>query len=158
MNGDRVLLDTSALAKQFIEEVGTGEALALRTDAPPHATATIAYTETFSAFRRHVREAALKERQYHEVVRRFVQEWPAYVRINLDESILGRSRTLLERYPLRTLEAIHLASAIELQISWTNRLLLSQPAPTHQSCYGRTSRNETYPLVNPCRQYQSFDS
>lgn len=44
-----------------------------------------------------------------------LQEWPAYVRINLDESILERSKTLLERHPLRTLDAIHLASAIELQ-------------------------------------------
>jgi len=107
--------DTSALVKQFIQEIGTEEALALRSDAPPHATATIAYTETFSAFRRRVRESALKEPHYHEVVRRFLQEWPAYVRINLDESILERSRTLLERYPLRTLDSIHLASAIELQ-------------------------------------------
>ena len=107
--------DTSALVKQFIREIGTDEALALRSDAPPHATATIAYTEAFSAFRRRVRESALKEPHYHEVVRRFLQEWPAYVRINLDESILERSRTLLERYPLRTLDSIHLASAIELQ-------------------------------------------
>ncbi|NOU08487.1 MAG: type II toxin-antitoxin system VapC family toxin [Nitrospira sp.] len=107
--------DTSALVKQFIQEIGTDDALALRVDAPPHATATIAYPETFSAFRRRVREAALKEPQYHEVVRRFVQEWPTYVRVNLDESILERSRTLLERYPLRTLDAIHLASAMELQ-------------------------------------------
>jgi predicted nucleic acid-binding protein len=107
--------DTSALVKQFIQEAGTGEALALRADTPPHATATIAYTETFSAFRRRVREAALTEPNYQEVVRRFLQEWPAYVRINLDESILERSRTLLERHPLRTLDAIHLASALELQ-------------------------------------------
>lgn len=107
--------DTSAFVKQFIQEVGTDDVLALRADAPPHATATITYTETFSAFRRRVREAALKEPHYHEVVRRFVQEWPAYVRINLDDSILGRSRTLLERYPLRTLDTIHLASALELQ-------------------------------------------
>ncbi|WHZ28424.1 MAG: hypothetical protein OJF51_003222 [Nitrospira sp.] len=64
--------DTSALVKQFIQEVGTGEALALRADAPPHVTATLAYTETFSAFRRHVREAALKEPKYYEVVRRFL--------------------------------------------------------------------------------------
>lgn len=42
--------DTSALVKQFIEKVGTGEALALRANAPPHATATIAYAEIFSAF------------------------------------------------------------------------------------------------------------
>ena len=107
--------DTSALVKQFIEEVGTDEAIALRADTPPHATATIAYTETFSALRRRVREAVLGESQCHEVVRRFLQEWPAYVRVNLDESILGRSRALLERYPLRALDAIHLASAIELQ-------------------------------------------
>ena len=107
--------DTSALVKQFIQEIGTDEALALRSDAPPHATATIAYTETFSAFRRRVRESALKEPHYHEVIRRFLQEWPAYIRINLDESILERSRTLLERYPLRTLDSIHLASAIDLQ-------------------------------------------
>jgi len=107
--------DTSALVKQFIQEIGTNEALALRSDAPPHATATIAYTETFSAFHRRVRESALKEPHYHEVVRRFLQEWPAYVRVNLDESILERSRALLERYPLRTLDSIHLASAIELQ-------------------------------------------
>ncbi|MDH5668365.1 MAG: type II toxin-antitoxin system VapC family toxin [Nitrospira sp.] len=107
--------DTSALVKQFIQEIGTDEALALRSDTPPHATATIAYTETFSAFRRRVRESALKESQYHEVVRRFLQDWSAYVRINLDESILERSRALLERYPLRTLDSIHLASAIELQ-------------------------------------------
>lgn len=107
--------DTSALVKQFIEEAGADDVLALRSDTPPHATATITYTETFSVFRGLVREAALKEPHYHEVVRRFVQEWPAYVRINLDDSILGRSRTLLERYPLRTFDAIHLASAIELQ-------------------------------------------
>src|SRR6185437_15165141 len=99
--------DTSALVKQFIEEIGTDEAIALRADTPPHATATIAYTETFSALRRRVREAVLGESQYHEVVRRFLQEWPAYVRVNLDESILGRSRALLERYPLRALDAIH---------------------------------------------------
>jgi uncharacterized protein len=107
--------DTSALVKQFIQEVGTSEAIALRADAPPHATATIAYTETFSALRRRVRETALRESQYDEVVRRFLREWPAYVRVNLDERILGRTRALLERYPLRTLDAIHLASAIELQ-------------------------------------------
>jgi predicted nucleic acid-binding protein len=107
--------DTSALVKQFIQEVGSREAIALRTDAPPHATATIAYTETFSALRRRVRETALKELQYDEVVRRFLREWPAYVRITLDQHVLHRTRSLLERYPLRTLEAIHLASAIELQ-------------------------------------------
>lgn len=71
--------DTSALVKQFIDEPWTDQALSLRAHAPPHATATIAYTETFSALRRRVRESELGEPQYHEVVRRFLQEWSAYV-------------------------------------------------------------------------------
>ena len=79
------------------------------------ATATIAYTEIFSALRRHVRETVLRESQYDEVARRFLREWPAYVRVNLDERILECTRALLERYPLRTLDAIHLASAIKMQ-------------------------------------------
>lgn len=53
--------------------------------------------------------------EYDEIVRRFLQDWPTYVRMNLDEVVLARSKALLERYPLRTLDAIHLASAIELQ-------------------------------------------
>jgi predicted nucleic acid-binding protein len=114
-NGNMFYWDTSALVKQFIEEAGTKDVNALRSESPPHATATIAYAETFSALRRRVREASLKEPQYQEVVRRFLHEWPSYVRVTLDESVLGRSRSLLERYPLRTLDAIHLASAIELQ-------------------------------------------
>lgn len=107
--------DTSALVKQFIDEPGTDQALSLRAHAPPHATATIAYTETFSALRRRVRESELGEPQYHEVVRRFLQDWSSYVRVHLDETVLTRSRALLEHYPLRTLDAIHLASALELQ-------------------------------------------
>lgn len=35
--------------------------------------------------------------------------------MNLDEVVLARSKALLERYPLRMLDVIHLASAIELQ-------------------------------------------
>ena len=89
--------------------------MALRTQAPPHATATIACTETFSALRRRVRESALKESQYEDVVRRFLRDWPSYIRVTLDEHILERSHFLLERYPLRARDAIHLASAIELQ-------------------------------------------
>ncbi|WP_420799901.1 type II toxin-antitoxin system VapC family toxin [Nitrospira moscoviensis] len=107
--------DTSALVKQFIEEAGTRDVTAWRLQAPPHATATIAFTEAFSAFRRRVRESALKEPQYQEVVRRFLREWPSYVRITLDEGVLDRSRSLLERHALRTLDAIHLASALQLQ-------------------------------------------
>jgi predicted nucleic acid-binding protein len=107
--------DTSALVKQFIKEAGTSDVMVLRTQAPPHATATIAFTEIFSALRRRVRESALKESQYEDVVRRFLRDWPSYIRVTLDDHVLERSRSLLERYPLHALDAIHLASAIELQ-------------------------------------------
>jgi len=39
----------------------------------------------------------------------------AYVRILLDDEVLERTRSLIERHPLRTLDALHLASALQLQ-------------------------------------------
>lgn len=68
--------------------------------------------------------------EYDEIVRRFLQDWPTYVRMNLDEVVLARSKALLERYPLRTLDAIHLASAIELQSHLEESSVLIRQTPS----------------------------
>lgn len=139
--------DTSAMVKQFVEEAGTRDVLTLRAQTPPHATATIAFTETFSALRRRVREVALKEPQYQEVVRRFLRQWPSYVRVTLDETVLERSRSLLERYPLRTLDAIHLASALELQDNLGEpSVLISADAQLLRAAAGERLETKIIPL------------
>ena len=108
--------DTSALVKQYLTEPGTPQALTLRAQPEVlHATAIIAYTELFSALRRRVREGVLSEARYRRAIGRFCHDWVAYVRIRLDEEIMGQAAMLIERYPLRTLDAIHLAAALKIQ-------------------------------------------
>ena len=107
--------DTSALVKQFLAEVGTEEVLAFRTQDLPHATSMITYSETFSALRRRARERFLSVARYRTAMDLFKRDWPAFVRVQLDEEIIMLSAKLIERHPLRTLDAIHLASVLQLQ-------------------------------------------
>ena len=107
--------DTSALVKQFLAEVGTEQVLALRTQDLPHATSMITYSDTFSALRRRVRERFLPAARYRTAIDLFKRDWPAFVRVQLDEEIIMLSAKLIERHPLRTLDAIHLASVLQLQ-------------------------------------------
>ncbi len=107
--------DSSALVKQFVTESGTEEVLALRREDPPHATAIVTYVETFLALRRRVRERALSEARYRVAIDQFLRDWPALVRARLDEDLIAEAAKLIERHPLRTLDAIHLASALKLQ-------------------------------------------
>jgi len=107
--------DTSALVKQFLAEVGTEQVLALRTQDLPHATSMITYSETFLALRRRVRERFLPAARYRTAIDLFKRDWPAFVRVQLDEEIIMLSAKLIERHPLRTLDAIHLASVLQLQ-------------------------------------------
>jgi predicted nucleic acid-binding protein len=107
--------DTSALVKQFLAETGTEEVLALRTQDLPHATSMITYSETFSALRRRARERFLSAARYRAAIDLFKRDWPAFVRVQLDEEVILLSAKLIERHPLRTLDAIHLASVLQLQ-------------------------------------------
>lgn len=135
--------DTSALVQQFIQEVGTGETLALRADAPPHATATIAYTETFSAFRRRAREAALKEPQYLPRSRTSFFTGMACLR----QDQLGRKYPWTIQNTTRTIPSLHpprhssrISHRAAKSAGRTVGCYLSR-RPTHQSSYGGTSRN-----------------
>lgn len=110
-----IYFDTSALIKLFVLEKGSEEAQRLSRNHFPVATATIAYTEMYSGFNRKKREGHLSARQYTSLSRRFEEHWSTYIRIELTGEVLALAKVLLERYPLRAFDAIHLASAISLQ-------------------------------------------
>ena len=53
--------------------------------------------------------------RYRTAINLFKRDWPAFVRVQLDEEIIMLSAKLIARHPLRTLDAIHLASVLQLQ-------------------------------------------
>jgi predicted nucleic acid-binding protein len=108
-------LDTSALIKRFVNEKGSSLAQSLVQQGGPIATATIAYAEVFSGLTRKLREKHLSRTLYGLACRQFERDWPAYVRVELHTEILVLARDLIQRYPLRGFDAVHLASAISLR-------------------------------------------
>ena len=107
-------LDTSALVKRFVNEKGSPLAQSLVQQSGPIATATIAYAEVFSGITRKLRDKHLSKTLYDLACRQFDRDWPAYVRVELNEGILVLARDLIQRHPLRGFDAVHLASAISL--------------------------------------------
>ena len=110
-----IYLDTSALVKRFVAEVGSDRVGRLIVEEASVATAKIAYPEIYSGLTRKRREKDLSRSDYELACRQFEMDWEAYIRVDLSDEILNISRDLIQRYPLRGFDAVHLASAVYLQ-------------------------------------------
>jgi len=108
-------LDTSALIKRFVRELGSDVVAQLLESGEPVATAKIAFAEVYSGLTRRLREGDLSGRAYSLVCRQFERDWLGYLRVDLHDEILLSARDLIRRHPLRAFDAIHLASALSLQ-------------------------------------------
>ena len=108
-------LDTSALIKRFVTEKGSQLIQTVMSQKGPIATAKIAYAEVYAGLTRKHREGHLSDRSYALSCHQFESDWPAYIRIDLRDDILLIARDLIQRYPLRGFDAIHVASALSLK-------------------------------------------
>ena len=108
-------LDTSALVKRFVSEVGSREVQRLVARGKPVASATIAYAELYSGLTRRHREGVMSQLQYRLACSRFERDWMALVKVELGAEILASARDLIQRHGLRAFAGIHLASALGLQ-------------------------------------------
>jgi len=112
-----IYLDTSALIKRFVNEKGSAVVQSILGQGRPVATAKIAYAEIYSGLTRKLREGQLSKPLYALACRQFERDWQSYVRVELKDDILVLARDLIQRHPLRGFDALHLASALGLQIS-----------------------------------------
>jgi predicted nucleic acid-binding protein len=107
-------LDTSALAKRYLPEVGSTWVDALCT-GEPIAVSTIASIELASAFARHTREGRITTGQRDELMQAFLVDRSDMLVQRLTSPIIQLAMTILLTYPrsiaLRSLDAIQLASA-----------------------------------------------
>jgi hypothetical protein len=106
--------DTSALVKQYLEEVGSNAVLQLLKTGEKVFTTSLTYAETHAAFSRRTREGRLTREITRRLAQRFDRDWDSYEIVILSESVLRLARRVLYRYPLRSADAIHLASALLL--------------------------------------------
>ena len=106
--------DTSALVKQYLQEAGSKLVLELLKSGEKVYTASLTYAETHAAFSRRTREGRLTRETTKRVALRFDKDWESYDIVVLSENVFRLARQMLYRHPLRSADAIHLASALLL--------------------------------------------
>ncbi|MDZ7618394.1 MAG: type II toxin-antitoxin system VapC family toxin [Patescibacteria group bacterium] len=117
----KAYLDSSAFAKRYIDESGSDTVEAICGQASALGLSVICVPEIISALNRRRRERAITPKQYDEVKQRLLDDVRDVEIIGLTIPVVATAVGLLEANSLRTLDALHVACAIE----WGAQLFLT---------------------------------
>jgi predicted nucleic acid-binding protein len=102
--------DTSALIKRYVDEPGRREVLRLLREHDCVASAVMT-VEVRSALWRCVRDGSIDAARIPQVLRRFAVDCAFWALVEPRRDVLDAAEALVGTHPLRTLDAIHVASA-----------------------------------------------
>jgi predicted nucleic acid-binding protein len=105
-----LFLDTSALVRRYVAEPGSELVIELMTQDPRWAAAALAQVET----RVTLCHLGLDEAAEAEAGRRVSDDWERFLVVRLAEPLLETAAEIACELRLRTLDAIHLAAALQL--------------------------------------------
>jgi len=105
-------LDTSALVKRYFREPYSDEILSGWKSATQIATSFVAYAETMASLYRKKREAGLADALIRKIADSFHRDWESFIRVEVNRELNEYIDRVVEGYPLRGFDAIHLASAL----------------------------------------------
>jgi hypothetical protein len=109
--------DSSALVKRYVHETGSVWVRDTTAGASGHLIhlSLLTTAEIASALARRQREGSLSALERDRLFGTFLVDCArSYLLLRVEEDIIQRAVSLLRRYPLRTADAIQLATAIEL--------------------------------------------
>ena len=116
-----IFFDSSALAKRYIEEKGSDQAQVIIYSASALGVSVICIPEIISALCRRRRERRLSSQQYRDAKAAVFSDIEDVSVIGISEEVIARSVELLEHFPLRSADALHIACAAE----WSAELFVS---------------------------------
>jgi hypothetical protein len=102
----RIYLDSSALAKLLVAEPGTDAVQSLWIEADEIACVSIGYVEVRAMIARR-----LPARAAAPARRRLDRYWDEIDAVAIDDDLVGLAARVTDRYRLRALDALHLATA-----------------------------------------------
>lgn len=116
-----VFFDSSALAKRYIDEKGSDRVQAVLSSASALAVSVICAPEIVSALCRRRRERKLSTEEYRNAKAAMLMDIDDATVLAVTEEVIARAVTLLEQFPLRSADALHIACASE----WSTDLFVS---------------------------------
>jgi len=110
-----VFFDTSTLVKRYIEEKGSNETASLFLKTSRVSTSLICLPEIMSALNRALREKKLNKSLYTKTKKVVINDFNDFSIYDLTSKVITYTITLLENSPLKTMDALHLACALEAE-------------------------------------------
>ena len=136
-----VFLDSSALAKRYVQESGSDRVEEILLSASSLGVSMVCLPEVVSALCRRRREKKLSQQQYLKAKLSLFEDLRDSSVINITEQVVERAVKLLERWPLRSSDSLHVASAAE----WDADLFVSADESQCKAARGYGLRVEKIP-------------
>ncbi len=105
--------DSSSFAKRYIEETGSDRVEHICAEAAELGLSVLCVPEIISALNRRRREGTITGDHYHAAKCRLLEDVRDADIINLTAPVVGAAVIVLESSPVGTLDAMHVASALE---------------------------------------------
>ncbi len=110
-----IYFDSSALVKQYIEEIGSSKVNALLQETETIATSRLAYPEILSAIIRRHKAGDIQTTDFERIKKQFKADWQSFTIIEVHKEIIGLIDSIIEKYALRGADSIHLSTALWLR-------------------------------------------
>jgi len=109
----KAYFDSSSFAKRFVEEDGSDKVEETCAQASHLGLSVICVPEIVSALNRRKREHSLSAKQYREAKQRLFADIRDVDIVNLTPVVIASAVGILEASPLRAMDALHVACALE---------------------------------------------
>ena len=109
----KACLDSSAFAKRFVEEQGSDTVEVVCAQATELGLSVLCVPEVISALNRRMRERVLTPSQYRQAKQRLLDDVRDADIIQLTPTVVGAAIQVLEASPVRAMDALHIACALE---------------------------------------------
>lgn len=109
----KACLDSSAFAKRFVDEDGSDVVEAVCAQASELGLSVLCVPEVVSALNRCLRERRLTPGQYRQAKQRLLDDVRDADIIQLTPAVIGSAIQVLEASPVRAMDALHIACALE---------------------------------------------
>lgn len=111
----KLAVDSSSLAKRYVQEVGSDKLDRFLENASELAFCVVLVSEIISGLNRRVREGVFTTVDYRAVKKQLLDDVRDAIVLQITPSVVSRSVKLLESNVLRALDSLHVACAIEWQ-------------------------------------------
>ena len=144
--------DTSALAKRYVEEVGSTwvQALVAQQSGQTIYTSVLTQPELVSALQRRVREGLLEALEAQRLAQQVLEHMTqSYALAAITPSIITQACALLHRHPLRAYDALHLACALVVREAIAQQQLAGLVFVGADAALLTAAAAEGFPVDNP---------